>query len=644
MHIIIYPSRFYSLRTQLIMKYFWKDGTECKDMVVQTKAMHRGYKQRSTFSFYVYTARDEQVYASLSGCAAARNLVGKTFFADDKKQYAATIITHYGTKFIPLAQGKEQNVYIPLYASKPGLPLAPSASSPAPPASVTVPSAPSPAPSASSSAPSAPVVAPSASSSAPSAPVVAPTASSSAPSAPTSAARVNDMDTLSEFIDACCEHDNEAYIVRGTFNRAYASWCRKYRKDPIENKERIRKPFWDKNGITVLKSGVFKLYGIRFNTAHKTSAPVVAPTASSSAPTASVVAPSASSSAPSASVVVPSAPVVAPSASSSAPSTPVVAPTASSSAPSASVVAPSASSSAPSAPVPTQDRMTLTSFEFIHHTPTGQKTPHANTNFGAYTFTFADGIKPDETQRVVNFFREEVRRGRLLLCTVGLKLSSERTNHLHVAFVTSRVRRNRYYNEKVKALFPAGRLAWVNGDRWDRNIVATQPVKAQPAAVWIASPIVEGLQSKNTGDFHNDQTRWFFAAPTTGIDVRDPVIQQQLAMACAHYQKKQKVRHDSVHRVTLENATECIMAFKATATDAADEGLVEVLTRMFFHDQPKYMFNKFFEPKVYKKILQQKLHVYANMITQDDFRKRVRQAIVDRVFGVRQPARKRRRT
>jgi hypothetical protein len=299
---------------------------------------------------------------------------------------------------------------------------------------------------------------------------------------------------------------------------------------------------------------------------------------------------------------------------------------------------------APSASVPTQDRMTLTSFEFIHYTPTGQKTPHANTNFGAYTITFADGIKPDETQRVVNFFREEVRRGRLLLCTVGLKLSSERTNHLHVAFVKSRVRRNRYYNEKVKALFPAGRLAWVNGDRWDRNIVATQPVKAQPAAVWIASPIVEGLQSKTTGDFHNDQTRWFFAAPTTGIDVRDPVIQQQLAMACAHYQKKQKVRYDSVHRVTLENATECIMAFKATATDAADEGLVEVLTRMFFHDQPKYMFNKFFEPKVYKKILQQKLHVYANMITQDDFRKRVRQAIVDRVFGVRQPARKRRRT
>ena len=287
--------------------------------------------------------------------------------------------------------------------------------------------------------------------------------------------------------------------------------------------------------------------------------------------------------------------------------------------------------------------MTLTSFEFIRHTSTGHKTPHANTNFGAYTITFADGIKPDETQRVVNFFREEVRRGRLLLCTAGLKLSSERTKHMHVAFVKSRVRENRYYNEKVKALFPAGRLAWVNGDRWDRNIVATQPVKAQPAAVWIASPIVEGLQSKNTGDFHNDQTRWFFAAPTTGIDVRDPVIQQQLAMACAHYQKKQKVRYDSVHRVTLENATELIMAFKATATDAADEGLVEVLTRMFFHDQPKYMFNKFFEPKVYKKILQQKLHVYANMITQDDFRKRVRQAIVDRVFGVRQPARKKRR-
>ena len=60
-------------------------------------------------------------------------------------------------------------------------------------------------------------------------------------------------------------HDDDANIVKGTFNRAYASWCRKYHKDHIENKERIREPFWEKHGITVRKSGEWKLFGIRFN-------------------------------------------------------------------------------------------------------------------------------------------------------------------------------------------------------------------------------------------------------------------------------------------------------------------------------------------------------------------------------------------
>ena len=209
MHIIIYPPHFYSLRTQLIMKYFWKDGTECKDMVVETSCTLNAYASSAARKFLYRTAHSEQVYTSLPACAAARRMLGKMYVGGDEKSYRVVAIVQRGRSFQALAKGAGSNVFIPLYRDvkharrnlrntkytrvvRKALPVSPKNSSPVaspasaevPPAPVVAPPAPVVAPSASSPAPSAPAPAPSASDVAPSAPVVAPSAPAPAPSAP----------------------------------------------------------------------------------------------------------------------------------------------------------------------------------------------------------------------------------------------------------------------------------------------------------------------------------------------------------------------------------------------------------------------------------------------------------------------------
>ena len=216
MHIIIYPHHFYSLRTQLIMKYFWKDGTECKDMVVETSCTLNAYASSAARKFLYRTAHSEQVYTSLPACAAARRMLGEMYVGGDEKSYRVVAIVQRGRSFQALAKGAGNNVFIPLYrdvkharrnlrntkytrvvrkalpvspknsspVASPAPAVAPSAPAEVPPAPVVAPSAPVVAASASDVAPSAPDVAPSAPDVAPSAPVVAPSASDVAPSAP----------------------------------------------------------------------------------------------------------------------------------------------------------------------------------------------------------------------------------------------------------------------------------------------------------------------------------------------------------------------------------------------------------------------------------------------------------------------------
>jgi hypothetical protein len=202
MHIIIYPPHFHSLRTQLIMKYFWKDGTECKDMVVETSCTLNAYASSAARKFLYRTAHSEQVYTSLPACAAARRMLGEMYVGGDEKSYRVVAIVQRGRSFQALAKGAGSNVFIPLYRDvkharrnlkntkytrvvRKAQPVSPKNSSPvASPAPAEAPSAPAEAPSAPDVAPSAPDVAPSASDVAPSASDVAPSAPVVAPSAP----------------------------------------------------------------------------------------------------------------------------------------------------------------------------------------------------------------------------------------------------------------------------------------------------------------------------------------------------------------------------------------------------------------------------------------------------------------------------
>ena len=177
------------------MKYFWKDGTECKDMVVETPCTLNAYASSAARKFLYRTAHSEQVYTSLPACAAARRMLGKMYVGGDEKSYRVVAIVQRGRSFQALAKGAGSNVFIPLYRDvkharrnlrntkytrvvRKALPVSPKNS-----ASVASP-APGVAPSAPAEVPPAPVVAPPASDVAPSAPVVAPSAPASAPSAP----------------------------------------------------------------------------------------------------------------------------------------------------------------------------------------------------------------------------------------------------------------------------------------------------------------------------------------------------------------------------------------------------------------------------------------------------------------------------
>lgn len=293
----------------------------------------------------------------------------------------------------------------------------------------------------------------------------------------------------------------------------------------------------------------------------------------------------------------------------------------------------------------TSAHMTLDAFKLIRRTPTAAhtRTAHARTNFGSVCIAFDDGIKTDEIQAVVSMFQALTTAGDILICTIGIEDTQTGKKHLHVAFVSSFPRRNRYYNEKIKPLFSPERLIWTGG-RTHRNIYSKQPATDTSAAVWLAYPLKEGFVNASAGDFDNGVNRWLFAHEGTGIRASDPVVQQQLALGCEYHLTKRAQSRHKRYRITLETAPEVIHTFK-TVFDAfeGDETVVETLTRMFFHHDPEYNFKSFFKPKTYDQLNQLRLHTFSGLLERATLEEAVQKAISERVCMPVEPRRKRKR-
>jgi SAM-dependent methyltransferase len=70
------------------------------------------------------------------------------------------------------------------------------------------------------------------------------------------------QNSLSQFIETCCERDENAFVKRVTFQKKYVSWCEQNNKHII-NRTYIRTHVYEKYNISLRKSVVWKLFGIR---------------------------------------------------------------------------------------------------------------------------------------------------------------------------------------------------------------------------------------------------------------------------------------------------------------------------------------------------------------------------------------------
>lgn len=287
--------------------------------------------------------------------------------------------------------------------------------------------------------------------------------------------------------------------------------------------------------------------------------------------------------------------------------------------------------------------MSINTFTLIRRMPTAAhtRTPHAETNFGSVCINFVDGIKPDEVKSVVSLFRELTYTGDIFICTIGIEDTQRQQKHLHVAFVSSTCRRNRYYNEKIKELFPPERLVWTGG-RTHRNIYSRQPATDTSAAVWLSYSLKEGFNGLSDGDFNNGINRWIFVYSSTGINPMDPIVRQQLALGCEYHLTKRAQSRHKRYRTTLENSPEIIHTFKTVFdTFEGNETLIETLTRMFFHEEPEYVFKNFFKPRTYEELMQKRLRMYCDLLDRSTFEEDVKSAIAERLCMALEPPRKR---
>lgn len=242
------------------------------------------------------------------------------------------------------------------------------------------------------------------------------------------------------------------------------------------------------------------------------------------------------------------------------------------------------------------------------------------------TLAFSDGIKTDEVNAVVDLFKDLVASGEVIVATAGVERTVRGAQHLHVAFVGSCCQRNRHYNEKVKKLFPPERLQF-HGGRRDRNIYSRQPSLPTNAATWLAYPLKEGFIDIEHIAVDNSTTRWYISPHPLTIE-----DEAELALGAEFHLRKKQHATDKEYRITLATAPSVIGDFRLLFdTDSpVDEPILDTLVRMFFCANPTYNFKSFFPAKKFDDLMRARLHVAANLLSQDQYEDRVREALAER--------------